>query len=76
MPVLLHGGEGGERPAIEGTADADPVKAEVGAALLVKQGIPLRVQHEIERPAIDPAVDRALLDFVEGRKNEVPDKWY
>ena len=27
-------------------------------------------------PDIDPAVDRALLDFVEGRKNEVPDKWY
>ena len=29
-----------------------------------------------EAPDIDPAVDRALLDFVEGRKNEVPDKWY
>ena len=29
-----------------------------------------------EPPPLDPAVDRALADFVEGRKGEMPDEWH
>ena len=31
---------------------------------------------DYEPPAIDPAVDAALLDFIERRKRDLPDQWY
>ena len=32
--------------------------------------------RDYEAPAIDPAVDEALKDFVARRKRELPDAWY
>jgi trimethylamine---corrinoid protein Co-methyltransferase len=31
---------------------------------------------DFEAPAIDPAVDEALLDFMARKKRELPDQWY
>ena len=35
-----------------------------------------RLLESYEPPAIDPAIDEALKDFVSRRKNEMPDTWY
>jgi trimethylamine--corrinoid protein Co-methyltransferase len=32
--------------------------------------------QDYEAPAMDPAVDEALKDFIARRKRELPDAWY
>ena len=32
--------------------------------------------EQYEAPEIDPAIDEALLDFIDRKKRSVPDQWY
>ena len=35
-----------------------------------------KVLADFEAPALDPAIDEALLDFIARRKRSMPDAWY
>ncbi|MCP4984307.1 MAG: hypothetical protein GY935_27855, partial [Gammaproteobacteria bacterium] len=35
-----------------------------------------RKLEEYQAPALDPALDQALLDFIAGRKASMTDAWY
>ena len=55
--------------------DAPPLEEALDAAQRAN-GIWKRMLNEYEAPALDPAIDEALLDFIAKRKSELEDRDY